>query len=224
MAKTRFVPALLAVVAVLAGGQAAWGQTSGSASTIFINEFHYDNLGGDVNEAIEVALPTGTDITNLSVVLYNGSGGMAYGTMTGASGTLTAGTQGYSFLVFNYPSNGIQNGSPDGIALVNGTTLIQFLSYEGAFTGVGGVADGVVSTDIGVSETGSTASGSSLQLSGTGTTYGDFTWQGEQLSTFGAANTNQVFVVAPVPEPATILGLSAAALGAFRLVRRRVIG
>ena len=34
----------------------------------------------------------------------------------------------------SYASNGIQNGSPDGIALVDSSSnVIQFLSYEGTF-------------------------------------------------------------------------------------------
>src|SRR5918999_1747486 len=55
--------------------------------------------------------------------------------------------------------------------------LVQFLSYEGTFAGVGGPADGVTSTDIARAEGSTTADGSSLQLSGSGTTYQQFTWQ-----------------------------------------------
>ena len=37
-------------------------------------------------------------------------------------------------VVLNYPTNGIQNGAPDGIALVDNTgAVVEFLSYEGAF-------------------------------------------------------------------------------------------
>ena len=58
-------------------------------------------------------------------------------------------------VVVDYPSNGIQNGSPDGIALVDASgAVMQFLSYEGTLTAVGGPADGLTSTDIGVSEGG----------------------------------------------------------------------
>ena len=72
---------------------------------------------------------------------------------------------------------GIQNGAPDGLALDYDGTLIQFLSYEGSFTASGGAADGESSTDIGVTETSSTSTGKSLQLTGNGTQYLDFTWQ-----------------------------------------------
>lgn len=215
----------LALAAVLANPHDAAAQVDASASSIFINEFHYDNLGTDAGEAIEIALPTGTDISNLSVQLYNGLNGTLYNTTAASSGTLTNVANGFSLVVINYPVNGIQNGSPDGIALVNGGTVIQFLSYEGVFTATDGAASGLVSTDILVSETGGAAEppGLSLQLQGTGNTFGQFTFAGPITSTFGATNTGQNFVV-PVPEPATVLGLSALGLGALRLVRRRVIG
>ncbi|MBA2496905.1 MAG: ExeM/NucH family extracellular endonuclease, partial [Acidimicrobiia bacterium] len=154
-------------------------------STVFINEIHYDNVGTDTGELIEVANPTGADLSAWSIVLYNGSGGAPYSTRA-LSGT-------GELVVLTYPSNGIQNGSPDGIALVNGTTVEQFLSYEGAFAAVGGPANGVTSTDIGVAEAGTEPVGQSLQLTGTGDSYGDFTWTGPVPATAGTANTGQTF-------------------------------
>jgi hypothetical protein len=44
-------------------------------ATVFINEFHYDNTGGDTGEFIEIAGPAGTDLTGWSIVLYNGANG-----------------------------------------------------------------------------------------------------------------------------------------------------
>ena len=81
----------------------------------------------------------------------------------------------------------------------NGGTLIQFLSYEGSFTASGGPADGVTSTDIVVSEAGSTPDGESLQLTGSGTTYEDFTWSGPLTNTYNAINTGQSFGVVVDP-------------------------
>ncbi len=163
-----------------------------SAQSVFINEIHYDNVGADTGEAIEVAGPAGTDLTGWSLVLYNGSGGAAYGT-TALSGTIPNQQAGFGTLSFSYPANGLQNGSPDGIALVDGATVVQFLSYEGSFMAVGGPANGLISTDIGVSEPGSGAVGNSLQLGGTGSVASDFTWQSEQTNTFGSVNTGQTF-------------------------------
>ncbi len=47
---------------------------------VFFSEIHYDNVGTDAGEAIEIAGPAGTDLTGWSVVLYNGSGGASYDT------------------------------------------------------------------------------------------------------------------------------------------------
>ena len=58
---------------------------------------------------------------------------------------------------------------------------------------VGGCADTLTSTDIGVAEGSLTAVGDSLQLGGTGTTYEDFIWQTALANTFGAVNTGQSF-------------------------------
>ena len=79
------------------------------------------------------------------------------------------------------------------MALVQGTTVIQFLSYEGTFAATNGPASGMLSTDIGVSENGSEAVGLSLQLMGTGTTYSDFTWTGPIANTSAAVNSGQTF-------------------------------
>ena len=98
---------------------------------------------------------------------------------------------------------GIQNGSPDGIALVDaGGSVVQFLSYEGSLTAVGGAADGMTSTDIGVSEASSSPVGNSLQLGGTGSTATDFTWQASSPNTFGSVNTGQTFANCSVTENA----------------------
>ncbi|NET61325.1 MAG: endonuclease [Symploca sp. SIO2E6] len=160
---------------------------------IFINEFHYDNSSTDVGEFIEIAGPAGSDLAGWSLVLYNGNGGTVYDTQN-LSGIIPDQGNGFGTIAINYPTNGIQNGSPDGIALVdNNGTVIQFLSYEGSFTAVGGPADGLTSTDIGVSESSSTPVGFSLQLTGTGTVFEDFTWSSPADDSPGAVNNGQNF-------------------------------
>jgi predicted extracellular nuclease len=167
--------------------------TQVSAQThVFINEIHYDNSSTDVNEAIEIAGPAGTDLAGWSIVLYNGSGGAVYDT-TALSGVIPDQDDGYGTLVFTYPANGIQNGAPDGIALVAPGGIVQFLSYEGTFTAVGGPADGLESADIGVQEGSSTPVGDSLQLTGAGTSYEDFAWNAPAASSYGAVNAGQSF-------------------------------
>ncbi|WP_340678245.1 ExeM/NucH family extracellular endonuclease, partial [Paraglaciecola sp.] len=181
------------------GGDTGGGDTSGGSSTlVFINEIHYDNSGTDVGEAIEVAGPAGTDLSGMSLVLYNGSSSQlkVYGTIA-LSGVVDEQQAGFGTLSFT--AAGIQNGSPDGIALVNAQGgLIQFLSYEGSFTALDGPAAGIESTDIGVEETSGAAIGESLQLVGSGFRYQDFTWQAPAGDNFGAVNQGQTFV-APAP-------------------------
>ena len=186
LAVFAMVAALLPLSAVAA--------VAAPGTSVFINEIHYDNTGADSGEAVEVAGPAGTDLTGWSVVLYNGSNGTVYDTIA-LSGTIPDQDSGYGTLSF--PRAGIQNGSPDGLALVDASSnVVQFLSYEGSFTAVGDAADGMTSTDIGVSENGSGPVGESLQLTGTGTTYEDFTWAASQPNTLGTVNTGQIFLTA----------------------------
>jgi predicted extracellular nuclease len=190
---TRTLAGVLAIVAcmLLAG-------TAHAQSNVFVNELHYDNAGTDAGEAIEIAAPQGTDLTGWDVVLYNGNGGATYGTTRELSGTVGASR----VTVLEYPVDGIQNGSPDGIALVDpGGTVRQFLSYEGTLTASGGPANGMQSTDIGVAETTSTPADQSLQLTGTGDSSDDFTWTAPRADSFGALNAGQTFDGASGEDP-----------------------
>lgn len=56
-----------------------------------------------------------------------------------------------------------------------------------------GAAIGMTSTDIGVSESSTTSVGTSLQLTGTGTTYEDFDWKAGITATFGSINADMCF-------------------------------
>jgi hypothetical protein len=79
-----------------------------------------------------------------------------YGTLA-LGGTLGDQANGFGFA--SVLAAGLQNGSPDGIALVdNFGRVIQFLSYEGPMTATSGPAAGMTSTDIGVEEANSAAS------------------------------------------------------------------
>lgn len=163
-----------------------------TGTCVFINELHYDNEGTDTGEAFELAGPAGTDISGWSVVLYNGNGGATYGTVA-LTGTLPdqAGT---GFGALSFDRAGIQNGAPDGLALVDAADqVVQFLSYEGSFTASGGPADGLSSTDIGVEEGSSTPVGFSLQLTGNGASYEDFAWIAPADDSFGSINDGQTF-------------------------------
>jgi uncharacterized protein len=182
--------ALIAAMAIASLPAAAVLAYSPAPTTVWINEIHYDNTGTDANETVEIAGPAGTVLTGWSIVEYNGNGGAAYATVA-LAGTIPDQQNGMGTMSFD--AVGLQNGAPDGIALVNGTAVVQFLSYEGSFTAVGGVAAGLVSTDIGVFQDGNGAVGNSLRLTGTGSTYQSFTWNAEAPSSFDLPNPGQTF-------------------------------
>jgi len=169
-----------------------------------ISEVHYDNSGTDTGEQIEISGPAGTDLTGWSVVLYNGSGGAPYSTRE-LTGTIPETCDGRGVIVLAYPQDGIQNGSPDGIALVSpGPTVVEFLSYEGTFVAVGGAANGLTSTDIGVSEVSTTPIGQSLARNGAGV------WSAPAANTFGSCNDQplppvEVASVTVTPSPASVI-------------------
>ena len=192
-ARGWFVTVLLIAITIVSLKAVFFPNPASALTSVFINEIHYDNTGTDAGEAIEIAGPAGTDLTGWSIVLYNGAGGAPYDTDP-LSGLIPNQQNGFGTVSLSYPSNGIQNGSPDGIALVNASNVVvQFLSYEGSFAAVGGPANGMTSTDIGVSENGTEPLGQSLRLSGTGQFYEDFTWSAPATATFGAVNTGQNF-------------------------------
>ena len=165
---------------------------SAPAALPWINELHYDNAGGDVNEMVEVAGPAGLDLAGYTLVAYNGSNGTSYKTES-LDGVLPDQGGCRGALAVLLPR--LPNRAPDGIALVAaGGAVLEFLNYEGSpFVATDGPAAGMTSTPIGVSETSSTPVGHSLQLGGSGSSASDFTWQDAQAETPGAPNTGQTF-------------------------------
>ncbi len=187
-------------------------------SDVWINELHYDNEGADKNEFVEVVAPTSlTDLSAVTLTLYNGNNGASYGGPTALDAfTIGATVNGFVFYSLQLA---LQNGAPDGLALARGTDVLQFLSYEGVFAATNGVAAGLSSTDIGVMETTDTPLGSSLQLGGTGASYSDFAWQSVAPNTLGALNRSQSVVPEPTSLMLGLLGLGGAVL--FMGYRRR---
>ncbi len=136
-----------AFLALAAAGSVAAGQT------LVINEVDYDQFGVDTAEFIEIK-NTGSApvaLAGIHVVLVDGLLGLEYarydlgplGTLPGRGYLVLHGVQveppaGVLSMPFALPANNIQNGSPDGIALINTNdgTLIDALSYEGSVLGV----------------------------------------------------------------------------------------
>jgi endonuclease I len=200
-----------------------WGNGGGGGPTgaqPWINEFHYDNGGSDVGEFVEIAGPAGLDLSGYRVLAYNGSNGADYDAIS-LSGTLPDLGNCIGALAFDFP--GLQNGSPDALALVDAVdNLIEFLSYEGTLVATTGPAFGQTSVDVGVAEDGLTAIGEALARTGTGQTAADFTWSGPQAATPGGINGGQTFTDAcggtggGPPAPPTGLGGTSCA-GAVQL-------
>lgn len=161
---------------------------------VFINEIHYDNAGADVGEAIEVVGSAGEDLAGYQLVLYNGSNNQTYSTTALPAGNAATCGGNVRIATVNYPVDGLQNGSPDGVALVDPKgNVVEFLSYEGTMTAANGPAAGMTSVDIGVSEPSNTPIGTSLQLAGDGNVAADFTWAESAAATFGTCNNGQTF-------------------------------
>jgi predicted extracellular nuclease len=196
LARRTALGTLAASVAVV--GLPAFAQAA-PPTTPFISEIHYDNDGTDAGEFVEVHLPAGTSSAGLSIVLYNGSNGAVYD--TDDLPVVTAPADAPAVAVVTYAANGIQNGSPDAVALVRGTEVLEFLSYEGAMAATGGPAAGRTSVDIGVAEAGTESSGQSLSR-----TYDApadaLVWSGPTAATPGAVNTSGP--TEPEPEPSAV--------------------
>ncbi len=122
-------------------------------TSLWFNEIDYDEPGTDANSFIEIAFATTVNLADYAVVLVNGSGNTPYATFNlSTAGAVAAAGQklviGNTTVAGSIPSGTlfldagtgdfIQNGSPDGFALVNLTTgeVVEFWSYEGTMTGV----------------------------------------------------------------------------------------
>lgn len=189
-----------------------------ASADIWVNELHYDNTGGDSGEFLEVVDGpgmAGVDLSTVTLSLYNGNGGAVYNSESLNNFLVGDLVDGYQF--YTWEPSSIQNGAPDGWAIDVAGTVEEFFSYEGTIVATDGAANGLTSTDIGVSEPGSTPIGESLQRTGSGSTRDDFTWTGPTAASSGSINSGQAFVAVPEPSSAAI----AAGLFALAMVRRR---
>jgi hypothetical protein len=133
--------------------------------TLVINEFDYDQPGTDSAEFIEIynANPNAIDLGDYSILLINGNSNLAYDTIGLPSFLLApndyfviCGSYNYvpnCDMVLGLPSNLVQNGSPDAIALVNNSnfSIVDVVSYEGTvaapFFETTGIPPGVSTSD-----------------------------------------------------------------------------
>jgi cysteine-rich repeat protein len=130
-------------------------QTHAQAGGLVINEIDYDNVMTDSAEFIEIYNGSGAPISlaGYTIYLVNGSGNAVYRTIDlSPAGTLNDGQYlvvGASSVIATVPAGQktidlgalqdiLQNGAPDGIALVSTATsaLVDALSYEGPMTAV----------------------------------------------------------------------------------------
>lgn len=165
------------------------------ASLIFINEIHYDNVGADKNEFVEISGTAGLNLLDWSFQFYNGSTGLVYKTYTIDDISFDDTSNGFGFLAFKVSGiqNGSSNGIGDGIAIVDSNDqVMQFISYEGAFEAKDGAALGIFSHNISISQS-SAPEGKSMQLTTSGNNYNDFEWVVED-NTYGSKNIGQSFV------------------------------
>ncbi|NNC55280.1 MAG: hypothetical protein HKO07_06135 [Pseudomonadales bacterium] len=171
------------------------------ASTVFINELHYDNEGSDSNEGIELAGVAGFNIDGWQLQFYNGNNGGIYKS-SDLAGTFSDQYNGFG--IMHIVTGALQNGPADGVALVDSLgNVTEFLSYEGTLAATEGAASGMSSVDIGVAEPVNFPLGMSLQRVGQGGQGSDFSWHAGTAS-FGFANDSQLFAstVSEVPLPA----------------------
>ena len=98
------------------------------SAKLVINEVDYDQVGSDANGFVEIHNAGGSeaDLSNVDLVAVNGGDSTEYAREQ-LTGTLAAG--GHLAVAIE-----LQNGAPEGLALLDGATLLDALSYEGAIT------------------------------------------------------------------------------------------
>ena len=126
----------------------------GVTAGLVINEVDYDQVATDTSEFVEIynQSAAAVSLSGLALVLINGASNTQYGTSVnlGPAGSLAPGEYlvvGSTTLLATVPasakkiafagvSDQIQNGAPDGVAIINvaQSSLIDALSYEGSIT------------------------------------------------------------------------------------------
>lgn len=154
---------------------------------LVINEVDYDQVGTDGNGFVEIHNKGGAaaDLSNVDLVAVNGGDNAEYDRVA-LTGSLAAG--GYLDVAIE-----LQNGAPDGVALLEGATLVDALSYEGAITAatIGGQTYDLVEGTVlpATVEDSNTAAGSLIRNpDGKDTNDAASDWAFTTTTTRGAAN------------------------------------
>jgi len=177
-------------------------------SGLVINEVDYDNVGRDTTEFVELFNDgaTAASLDGLALVFANGTNGDEYrrvalsGSLS-ASGYLVVADQavtvadGARVVRFSVTHDNVQNGAPDGIALVdtNDLRVLDAVSYEGAITQahLAGFADPVSlveGTPTDAADPNTTQGGMARMPNGTDTDNADHDWAVVAAPSPGAAN------------------------------------
>ena len=161
----------------------------------WINEFHYSDDGDD-HAQVEIVLENAENysLEDFNLIHYNGNGGTIideFNLAENASITVDG-----TFSIVLIDCGKLQMG-PDGLAISFQHKIVQFISYEGPVTATEGDATGLTSIEIAPEETTTTPANFSIQLTGSGSNYEDFTWQDPAESSFGAVNTGQTLTTSP---------------------------
>lgn len=175
---------------------------------LVINEVDYDSVGSDTQEFVEIFNGTlaPVDLSTLVLVLVNGSTSREYGRVA-LSGTLAPGA--YAVVAnaavtvpagvqrFALANDTLQNGAPDGVALINTATgaMVDALSYEGpmsaaTITGVTGTVSLVEGTVLPatVADNNMTAASLARLPNGADTDDAATDWRLSAMPTPGAVN------------------------------------
>jgi predicted extracellular nuclease len=156
MIRSRIAIALAAFAALGLAGLPVQAQ-----NTIVINEIDYDQPGSDTAEFIELKNVSGAaiDLDTYSVELFNGATNTVYLTIDLPAVMLAAGD--YYVICGNNATTAncdldvtpntdlVQNGAPDAMALRDGTTVVDAVSYEGTVMAPYSEGSGVLLIDSG---------------------------------------------------------------------------
>lgn len=128
----------------------------------YISELSY--AGSNATDFIEIVVDAGTDVSNISIQIYDDEGELD---ATISLGALVSSTGSSDIYVIDTSTSGFGGLAPDeSVALVVGGSAQQFLSFGGSVTAEEGAANGATSTNIGTA-----SAGQSLETTDGGTSY-----------------------------------------------------